>query len=41
MPLRLKGSHHVKVPSGIDAIFTLVRGLLNEKAKDRVRFENV
>ncbi|KAL0849061.1 hypothetical protein ABMA28_013423 [Loxostege sticticalis] len=37
MPLRLKGSHHVRMPSGIEVIFTLLSGLLNEKAKQRLK----
>ncbi|KAM3959079.1 alpha-tocopherol transfer protein-like [Aphomia sociella] len=37
MPLRLKGSHHVNVPSGIDLIFSLISNFLNEKAKDRLK----
>lgn len=37
MPLRLKGSHHINLPSGIEKIFTLISGLLNEKAKQRLR----
>ncbi|XP_059059453.1 uncharacterized protein LOC131852744 [Achroia grisella] len=36
MPLRLKGSHHIKVPSGIDLIFSLISTFLNEKAKERL-----
>ncbi|KAJ0181737.1 hypothetical protein K1T71_002459 [Dendrolimus kikuchii] len=37
MPLRLKGSHHINLPSGIEKIFTLISGLLNEKAKERLK----
>ncbi|XP_026326991.1 alpha-tocopherol transfer protein-like [Hyposmocoma kahamanoa] len=37
MPFRLKGSHHVNIPAGIEKIFTLIRGLLNQKARDRLR----
>ncbi|XP_063839117.1 uncharacterized protein LOC135088160 [Ostrinia nubilalis] len=37
MPLRLKGSHHMRLPSGIEVIFTLISGLLNEKAKQRLK----
>ncbi|CAB3231192.1 unnamed protein product [Arctia plantaginis] len=37
MPLRLKGSHHINLPSGIEKIFTLVSGFLNEKAKQRLK----
>lgn len=36
MPLRLKGSHHVNLPLGIDKIFSLISGFLNEKGKERV-----
>lgn len=37
MPLRLKGSHHMNLPSGIEKIFTLVSTFLNEKAKQRLK----
>nr|XP_032530072.1 alpha-tocopherol transfer protein-like [Danaus plexippus plexippus]XP_032530073.1 alpha-tocopherol transfer protein-like [Danaus plexippus plexippus] len=37
LPLRLKGSHHVNVPPGIEIIFKLVSGFLGEKAKQRLR----
>ncbi|XP_061707839.1 uncharacterized protein LOC133518224 [Cydia pomonella] len=37
MPLRLKGSHHVNLPAGIEAIFQLIKGLLNAKARDRLK----
>ncbi|XP_063529629.1 uncharacterized protein LOC134740905 [Cydia strobilella] len=37
MPLRLKGSHHVNLPAGIDAIFQLIKGLINAKARDRFK----
>ncbi|KAJ8726242.1 hypothetical protein PYW07_000940 [Mythimna separata] len=37
MPLRLKGSHHINLPSGIEKIFTLISGFLNEKAKQRLK----
>nr|ATY51906.1 CTD8 [Heliconius melpomene] len=37
LPLRLKGSHHVNVPSGIEVIFKLISGFLNEKAKERLK----
>ncbi|CAG9784536.1 unnamed protein product [Diatraea saccharalis] len=37
MPLRLKGSHHYNLPSGIEVIFSLISGFLNEKAKERLR----
>lgn len=36
MPLRLKGSHHINLPSGVEKVFVLVQGFLNEKAKKRV-----
>lgn len=36
MPLRLKGSHHVNLPSGIEKIFSLISGFLSEKSKERV-----
>lgn len=41
MPLRLKGNHHVNIPSGIEKIFMLLRGLLNQKAKDRVSIHDL
>ncbi|CAH2066478.1 unnamed protein product, partial [Iphiclides podalirius] len=37
LPLRLKGSHHLNVPSGIEVIFKLVSTFLNEKAKQRLK----
>lgn len=37
MPLRLKGSHHVNIPTGVDKIFSLISVFLNEKAKKRLR----
>ncbi|XP_050361886.1 uncharacterized protein LOC126781107 [Nymphalis io] len=37
LPLRLKGSHHVNVPSGIEIIFKLVSGFLGEKARERLK----
>ncbi|KAG6446334.1 alpha-tocopherol transfer protein-like [Manduca sexta] len=37
MPLRLKGSHHTNLPSGVEKIFTLISGFLNEKAKQRLK----
>ncbi|XP_049866600.1 uncharacterized protein LOC126367214 [Pectinophora gossypiella] len=37
MPLRLKGSHHVNVPSGIEVVFTLVKTLLSQKANERLK----
>ncbi|XP_072936587.1 uncharacterized protein [Epargyreus clarus] len=37
LPLRLKGSHHMNVPSGIEIIFKIVSGFLNQKAKERLR----
>ncbi|XP_039763229.1 uncharacterized protein LOC120636037 [Pararge aegeria] len=37
LPLRLKGSHHVNVPAGIEIIFKLVSGFLGEKARKRLR----
>ncbi|XP_013200525.1 alpha-tocopherol transfer protein-like [Amyelois transitella] len=37
MPLRLKGSHHMNMPSGIEMIFTLISNFLNEKAKERLK----
>lgn len=36
MPLRLKGSHHINVPSGVELIFSLISSFLNEKAKERL-----
>ncbi|XP_063376791.1 alpha-tocopherol transfer protein-like [Cydia fagiglandana] len=36
-PLRSKGSHHVNLPAGIDAIFQLIKGLINAKARDRLK----
>ncbi|KAL4715172.1 hypothetical protein ACJJTC_012219 [Scirpophaga incertulas] len=36
MPLRLRGSHHINLPTGIEVIFSLVSGFLNEKAKQRL-----
>lgn len=40
MPLRLKGSHHVNIPTGVDKIFSLISVFLNEKAKKRVGIIN-
>ncbi|KOB72985.1 Uncharacterized protein OBRU01_11547 [Operophtera brumata] len=40
MPLRLKGSHHVNLPLGIDKIFSLISGFLNEKGKERFKEYN-
>ncbi|CAH0726591.1 unnamed protein product, partial [Brenthis ino] len=37
LPLRLKGSHHVNLPSGIEIIFKLISGFLGEKAKERLK----
>ncbi|XP_068620794.1 uncharacterized protein [Battus philenor] len=37
LPLRLKGSHHLNVPSGIEVIFKLVSSFLNEKARQRLK----
>ncbi|CAD0196271.1 unnamed protein product [Chrysodeixis includens] len=37
MPLRLKGSHHINLPSGVEKVFVLVQGFLNEKAKKRLK----
>ncbi|CAH0404714.1 unnamed protein product [Chilo suppressalis] len=37
LPLRLRGSHHFNLPTGIEIIFTLISGFLNEKAKQRLR----
>ncbi|XP_041979853.1 alpha-tocopherol transfer protein-like [Aricia agestis] len=37
LPLRLKGSHHLNVPSGIEIVFKLISGFLNQKAKDRLK----
>ncbi|CAH2104811.1 unnamed protein product [Euphydryas editha] len=37
LPLRLKGSHHVNVPSGIEVIFKLISGFLSQKTKDRLK----
>ncbi|KPJ11746.1 Alpha-tocopherol transfer protein-like [Papilio machaon] len=37
LPLRLKGSHHLNVPSGIETIFKLVSAFISEKAKQRLK----
>ncbi|XP_075992126.1 alpha-tocopherol transfer protein-like [Anticarsia gemmatalis] len=37
MPLRLKGNHHMNLPSGIEKIFTWISAFLNEKAKQRLK----
>ncbi|CAK1603324.1 unnamed protein product [Parnassius mnemosyne] len=37
LPLRLKGSHHLNVPSGIEVIFKLISTVVNEKAKQRLK----
>ncbi|CAF4758860.1 unnamed protein product [Pieris macdunnoughi] len=37
LPLRLKGSHHLNVPSGVEVIFKLISGFLNNKAKERLK----
>ncbi|CAH0700727.1 unnamed protein product [Spodoptera exigua] len=37
MPLRLKGSHHINLPSGVEKVITVIQGFLNEKARQRLR----
>ncbi|CAH4004614.1 unnamed protein product [Pieris brassicae] len=37
LPLRLKGSHHLNVPTGVEIVFKLVSGFLNSKAKERLK----
>ncbi|CAG9099763.1 unnamed protein product [Plutella xylostella] len=37
MPLRLKGSHHINLPSSLETIFGIVKSLINEKAKQRLK----
>ncbi|XP_053623850.1 uncharacterized protein LOC128682872 [Plodia interpunctella] len=37
MPLRLKGSHHMNMPAGIETILNLISTFLNEKTKERIR----
>lgn len=37
MPLRLKGSHHINLPSGVEKVITIIQGFLNEKARQRLR----
>ncbi|CAG4968289.1 unnamed protein product [Colias eurytheme] len=37
LPLRLKGSHHINVPAGVEIVFKLVSGFLSEKAKERLK----
>ncbi|GBP41120.1 Alpha-tocopherol transfer protein [Eumeta japonica] len=35
MPLRLKGSHHVNLPASVESIFSLLKSMLTQKARDR------
>ncbi|VVC91860.1 unnamed protein product [Leptidea sinapis] len=40
LPLRLSGSHHINLPSGVEIIFKLISGFLSQKAKDRLQIHN-
>lgn len=35
-PLRMKGTHYLNTPTGFETIFNAIKGMLNEKNRNRV-----
>ncbi|KAL0894647.1 hypothetical protein ABMA27_013201 [Loxostege sticticalis] len=40
LPLRMKGTHYLNTPAGFETVFNAIKGLLNEKNKNRLYVHN-